>query len=175
MLLFSPVLSVTSVRVEGVSPEESGAVHEAAGVSHGTPMALLDTTDVAARVRRVAFVREASAAREWPQSVVVHVVPRTALLAARTADRQVRLVDEAERHLRALLRDVLCGYLDQDLRALSDELLLEQQRPAPAPEPASVPATPVAAEPEPEPEVVVRRATEIEQLDWDDAGYSAPV
>jgi hypothetical protein len=103
------------------------------------------------------------------------------------ADSPRTLVDDVERHLRALLRDVLCGYLDPDLRGLSDELLLEQ--------------------PQPEPEVVVRRTTEIEsiesaggeigvtavepgdvmpapnsteseygeQLDWDDAGYSAPV
>ncbi|HEX2072072.1 MAG TPA: hypothetical protein VHF90_10545 [Thermoleophilaceae bacterium] len=96
------------------------------------------------------------------------------------------LVDEVERHLRALLRDVLCGYLDPDLRALSDELLLEQPPPAvPTPEPHSQPVTPAAA-------------SEIESLEstgaeigvtavdagqertsaedaWDDAGYSAPV
>ena len=35
------------------------------------------------------------------------------------------LVDEVCEHLRALLRDVLCGHLDVDLRALADELLAE--------------------------------------------------
>jgi hypothetical protein len=35
------------------------------------------------------------------------------------------LVDELAEHLRALLRDVLCGHLDPDLRALADELLAE--------------------------------------------------
>lgn len=35
------------------------------------------------------------------------------------------LVDEIAGHLRALLRDVLCGHLDSDLRALADELLQE--------------------------------------------------
>ena len=35
------------------------------------------------------------------------------------------LVDELAGHLRALLRDVLCGHLDSDLRALADELLAE--------------------------------------------------
>ena len=39
------------------------------------------------------------------------------------------LVDEAERHLRALLRDVLCGYLDADLRTVAQDLLLEQPEP----------------------------------------------
>jgi len=35
------------------------------------------------------------------------------------------LVDELADHLRALLRDVLCGHLDADLRAVADELLAE--------------------------------------------------
>jgi hypothetical protein len=35
------------------------------------------------------------------------------------------LVDEVEGHLRALLRDVLCGYLDADLRSVADDMLLE--------------------------------------------------
>jgi hypothetical protein len=35
------------------------------------------------------------------------------------------LVDELAEHLRALLRDALCGHLDADLRAVADELLAE--------------------------------------------------
>jgi hypothetical protein len=35
------------------------------------------------------------------------------------------LVDEVAEHLRALLRDVLCGHLEPDLRMLADELLAE--------------------------------------------------
>lgn len=35
------------------------------------------------------------------------------------------LVDELARHLRALLRDVLCGHLDSDLCAVADELLAQ--------------------------------------------------
>jgi hypothetical protein len=35
------------------------------------------------------------------------------------------LVAEVEQHVRALLRDVLCGYLDPDLKALADDILLE--------------------------------------------------
>ena len=35
------------------------------------------------------------------------------------------LVDELAEHLRAVLRDVLCGHLDADLRAVADELLAE--------------------------------------------------
>jgi hypothetical protein len=39
------------------------------------------------------------------------------------------LVDELERHLRALLRDVLCGYLDADLKSVADDILLETREP----------------------------------------------
>jgi hypothetical protein len=35
------------------------------------------------------------------------------------------LVAEVEQHVRALLRDVLCGYLDPDLKSLADDILLE--------------------------------------------------
>ena len=35
------------------------------------------------------------------------------------------LVAEAEGHLRALLRDVLCGYLDADLKGVADDILVE--------------------------------------------------
>lgn len=91
------------------------------------------------------------------------------------ADSPRTLVEDVERHLRALLRDVLCGYLDPDLRALSDDLLLEQSRPAPEPPPPAPASRPATA-----------AATEIESLeaaggeigvtavDWDDT-YSAPV
>jgi hypothetical protein len=44
----------------------------------------------------------------------------------RTGDDAPRdLVAEVEAHLRALLRDVLCGYLDADLKGVADDILLE--------------------------------------------------
>jgi hypothetical protein len=102
------------------------------------------------------------------------------------SDSPRTLVDEIERHLRALLRDVLCGYLDPDLRAVSDGLLLEQTRPAAPPVPATGPATAVAADGvSSEIESIESAGGEIgvtavepgaPQLDWDDAtGFSAPV
>ncbi len=42
-----------------------------------------------------------------------------------TASGADLLLDELAGHLRALLRDVLCGHLDSDLRTLADELLAE--------------------------------------------------
>jgi hypothetical protein len=96
------------------------------------------------------------------------------------ADSPRTLVEEVERHLRALLRDVLCGYLDPDLRVLADDLLLEQPQRIAPPEPAGEPITATAT----------RRAVPFAQdhvgapageptqleYDWNDpAGYSAPV
>jgi hypothetical protein len=40
-------------------------------------------------------------------------------------DSPRELVAEVESHLRALLRDVLCGYLDADLKDVADDILLE--------------------------------------------------
>jgi hypothetical protein len=41
------------------------------------------------------------------------------------------LVDELAEHLRALLRDVLCGHLDADLKSVADELLADAVTAAP--------------------------------------------
>ena len=41
------------------------------------------------------------------------------------AESPRELVGEVEGHLRALLRDVLCGYLEPDLKAVADDILIE--------------------------------------------------
>jgi hypothetical protein len=46
------------------------------------------------------------------------------------------LVAEVENHVRALLRDVLCGYLDADLKAVADDILIDEQPEPEAYEPA---------------------------------------
>jgi len=65
------------------------------------------------------------------------------------ADTPATLVDEAERHLRALLRDVLCGYLRPDLRSVADDLLLEQTEPFRVKARAAEPTPDAAASPAP--------------------------
>jgi hypothetical protein len=109
-------------------------------------------------------------------------------------DSPVGLVAEVEGHLRALLRDVLCGYLDSDLKGVADDILLETHaepfmeieardlRTQAPPEPER--------EPEPEPEreqdtaemqpVTVQPELEgvTQSADWgfeDPEDYSAPV
>ncbi|MBV9465379.1 MAG: hypothetical protein JO169_04615, partial [Solirubrobacterales bacterium] len=65
------------------------------------------------------------------------------------------LVDELAEHLRAILRDALCGHLEPDLRAVADELLAEssaQDAPvAAAPAPTPAPDPDPALDPDPAP------------------------
>ncbi len=83
------------------------------------------------------------------------------------SDSPRTLVTEVERHLRALLRDLICGYLQPDLRALADDLLLDQPEPLEVRArglrdgPSTVAARPPAFE-EPEPSDMV---FEIEALE----------
>ena len=80
----------------------------------------------------------------------------------------VTLVEEAERHLRALLRDVLCGYLEADLQRVADELLLDQ------PEPFEIRAASLKqTAPEPEPQLEGQLA--IDDAIDDAECWSAPV
>jgi hypothetical protein len=53
------------------------------------------------------------------------------------------LVSELERHTRALLRDILCGYLQPDLKSIADDILLER-----APEPGEIEVRDLRKEPE---------------------------
>ncbi|MFL5896358.1 MAG: hypothetical protein ACJ76Z_14755, partial [Thermoleophilaceae bacterium] len=111
------------------------------------------------------------------------------------------LVREVEEHLRALLRDVACGYLKPELATTADEILLGSSPADVAPVPAAGPLSPPEAEPrvtrvaeaEPEPEPEPDRKPEDEPVmatvheqpalvvddfawDLDDPGdYSAPV
>jgi hypothetical protein len=66
---------------------------------------------------RVALAERAARAISLERAVIAGLAP-----AEPGADA---LVDELGEHLRALLRDVLCGHLDGDLRAVADELLAE--------------------------------------------------
>jgi hypothetical protein len=121
-----------------------------------------------------------------------------AYLEALGPDTPRSLVLHLEQHLRALLRDVLCGYLDSDLRSAADDILLTSSEPLeiraadlrteraqaaappppppPPPEPEPEPEPALELEPEPEPEPVLARekhaveagVTESADWDWDE-------
>lgn len=111
-------------------------------------------------------------------------------------DSPAELVAGVEGHLRAMLRDVLCGYLDSDLKGVADDILLET-----TPEPfveieardlrVKAAAPPAPPPPEPEPNDSNEDTAEMEAVavqpqlegvtqsaDWafdDPEDYSAPV
>ena len=64
---------------------------------------------------RAALARRAAHAIALERAVIAGVSPGRSEAAA--------LVDEIGEHLRAILRDVLCGHLDSDLCQIADELL----------------------------------------------------
>jgi hypothetical protein len=128
-----------------------------------------------------------------------------AYLEALGPDTPRSIVLELEQHVRALLRDVLCGYLSTDLKGAADDLLLtsstgeldiraadlreqgaeeqgagsEEPRAAYVPEPP-LPPPPPAYEPEPLPAAVDEEemtAGVTPSADWDDDpySYSAPI
>jgi hypothetical protein len=61
------------------------------------------------------------------QRVIAALELERAVIDGEAAERsaEVELVRELAGHLRALLRDVLCGHLDGDLVSIADRLLLE--------------------------------------------------
>src|ERR671917_229173 len=77
-------------------------------------------------------------------------------------DSPAELVRAVEDHLRALLRDVLCGYLDSDLKGVADDILLETN-PEPFMEIEARDLRVQAAAPPPEPEPEPKPAPEPDQ------------
>jgi hypothetical protein len=80
-------------------------------------------------------------------------------------DSPAAIAFELEKHLRALLRDVLCGYLEADLKGVADDILLEvpdpfhieardirsERPPAPGPTPPGPDPMPQPGPPMPDP------------------------
>lgn len=110
------------------------------------------------------------------------------------SDSPRTLVAEVERHLRSLLREVMGGRIDPDLRAVADEMLIdavERRAPIAPPTQTPAPASPIITRAEP----IVSELEEMEaaddeidigaqrfdgvgspEYDWDDPDtYSAPV
>jgi hypothetical protein len=67
--------------------------------------------------------QRAALAERTAQAIAIERAVITGLGASHTGVDSI--VDEICEHLRALLRDVLCGHLDVDLRGLADELVAE--------------------------------------------------
>lgn len=89
----SPVLVVRSVRVEGVPRAVAADVTRRAAVTMGTPLARVDTAEVARKVIASARLAEVTVSRSWPSTIVISASPRVPVLAVRNPKGQVQVVD----------------------------------------------------------------------------------
>lgn len=76
VVLASPLLAVREVAVTGTGRLEPDRVREAVGPATGTPLARVDTGDLAARVEALPLVGQAEVLRSWPRGLEVRVVER---------------------------------------------------------------------------------------------------
>jgi len=76
LLWGSPVLAVSSVRVDGAGTLTAAQVVDVAGIAEGTPLLRVDVDAAEARVARLPQVADVEVTRGWPRSVVVTVVER---------------------------------------------------------------------------------------------------
>jgi cell division protein FtsQ len=74
---YTGAFGVARVTVDGTGITTPDMVRAAAGVSLGTPLARLDTAEIARRVGRLPPIRQATVDRVWPRTVTIRVVERT--------------------------------------------------------------------------------------------------
>ena len=79
LFLFSTVLAVKQVDVEGAEKLTPAEVRAVAGLDQGEPLARVDLDDVRTRVQALALVRSAAVSRQWPDTVVIEVEERVAI------------------------------------------------------------------------------------------------
>lgn len=85
LLLGSPFLAVDSVEVVGY-PGAPEVITEAAGISAGSSLLLLNPTTVAQRVSDLEDVATATVSRQWPDSVVIKVDPERTVAYSQAPD-----------------------------------------------------------------------------------------
>jgi cell division protein FtsQ len=90
--LYSPLLRLTSVTVQGTSRLSVAEVIAAARAPVGRSLLAASPGSIQLRVQRLPAVASARVAREWPHRLVITVVERTPVAAVGTA-RGVVLVD----------------------------------------------------------------------------------
>jgi len=81
VLYGTSLLGVREISVSGSQIAGPDAVRAAAAVPGGTPLARLDTDEVADRVRALPSVADADVSRSWPHTLVITVIERTPVAA----------------------------------------------------------------------------------------------
>ncbi|MGD7731956.1 cell division protein FtsQ/DivIB [Propionibacteriaceae bacterium G57] len=80
---FSPVLSATSVEVEGTDVTTVAGVRGQARVPMRTPLIRVNTDDIATRVAAMPAVESVRVERRWPNTIAILVTERTPVLQRR--------------------------------------------------------------------------------------------
>ena len=76
VVLYSSLLAVRQVEIVGTSRVSTAQVEAVAAVPTGTPLARIDLSSVAGRVRSLPAVRDATVSRRWPRAVEIEVWER---------------------------------------------------------------------------------------------------
>jgi cell division protein FtsQ len=79
LLYFTPLMSVRTIDVEGLTAIPREEIVAAAAVRTGTPLLQVDTTSVANRVAAIRRVASARVQREYPSTLRITVVERVAV------------------------------------------------------------------------------------------------
>ena len=90
---FSSVLTVSKVEVPRISAAAAGQVRSLAAVPLGVPLMRVDTDAVARRLVQGKAWSQVSVSRSLPDTIVIEVTPRVAVLAVRNPQGQVDVVD----------------------------------------------------------------------------------
>jgi cell division protein FtsQ len=77
--IFSPLLALRTVEVDGTSKVSAAAVKSAVGDQIGTPLALLDEGKIRGDLARFTLIRSYATAIVPPNTLVIHVVERQAI------------------------------------------------------------------------------------------------
>ncbi|ABS04661.1 Polypeptide-transport-associated domain protein FtsQ-type [Kineococcus radiotolerans SRS30216 = ATCC BAA-149] len=93
LLLGSPWLRVTEVRVDGVERTDLATVRAVVDGQRGNALARVDTRSLAAEVSALPLVQGADVVRSWPSTLVVTVHERQAVAAVPSTTGGVDLVD----------------------------------------------------------------------------------
>ncbi|WP_375003124.1 cell division protein FtsQ/DivIB [Aeromicrobium sp. CTD01-1L150] len=92
LVVFSSVLAVSSVKVEGLDTLKAGQVREAAEVPDKRPLARLDTVAIEGRVGSMERVENVEVHRSWPSTVRIVVTERRPVAWVRL-DGRMRAID----------------------------------------------------------------------------------
>ncbi|KAB1643985.1 FtsQ-type POTRA domain-containing protein [Gulosibacter chungangensis] len=92
--VFSPIMSVREIRVEGTENLDAEAVAEALASLEGKPLAQLTAADVGAQLEQFVLVQSYSVQRQPPSELVVQIVERIPV-GVTVTDDEVTVVDAA--------------------------------------------------------------------------------